>query len=256
MRVTRLMTAVLKGAAVDEPAELLLDASGAVGDRAFFCVDPQGNLVSITRTGALCGITATHDPGSGRLVLRAPDGAVAEGTVVLGDPVEVVHYGLDVPGRLVEGPWSALLSERAGSPLRLLRATGPHLGSDVHPVTLLGDSSVSAVAGAAGVEALDPRRFRMTLGFDGAPPFAEDTWAGRSVRVGEAVLEVGGPVPRCAATQRDPDSGASDAPVLKALTDLRGVQPSELGERGVNLGVYARVLRGGRVRVGDAVEPV
>lgn len=253
MRVTRLLTTTVKGLALAEPTEISLDASGAVGDRAFFCVDTAGNLVSITRTGELCSITATYDATQEQLTLRAPDGTLAQGPVVLGEPVPVGHYGLKMPGRLVEGPFSALLSERAGIALRLLQATGPHLGSDVHPITLLGDASVAAVAQATDTADLDPRRFRMLIGFDGAPAFTEDSWAGRSVRIGDAVVRIGGPVPRCAATQRDPDTGVSDLPVLKALAQLRGVQPSELGERGVNLGRYAQVVTAGPVRLGQPV---
>lgn len=253
MRVTRLLTTPVKGAALDEPTEISLDASGAVGDRAFFCVDTAGNLVSITRTGELCSVTASYDAERDWLALQTPDGAVAQGPVVLAEDIPVGHFGLKMPGRLVEGPFSALLSERAGIDLRLLQATGPHLGSDVHPISLLGDTSVTAVAEAAGAADLDPRRFRMLIGFDGAPPFTEDSWAGRSVRIGGAVVLIGGPVPRCAATQRDPDTGVSDLPVLKALAQLRGVQPSELGERGVNLGRYAQVVTAGTVRLGQPV---
>lgn len=253
MRLTRLLTTPVKGFALDTPAAVRLEASGAVGDRSFFCVDRTGTLQSVTRTGALCGVTAVHDPAAGRLAVRTPEGEVAEGPVEEDDEVPVQHYGLPMPGRRVPGPWDDLLSARAGSALRLVRATGPHTGSDVHPVSLLGDASVDAVARSAGVPALDPRRFRMLLGFAGAEAFAEDTWAGRHLQLGEAVVEVGGPVPRCAATLRDPDSGVSDVPVLKALTALRGVQPSELGERGVNLGVYGRVVTPGTVRVGDAL---
>lgn len=252
--MTRLLTTAIKGLALDEPDQVHLAAKGAVGDRELFCVDDTGTLVSITRTGALCGTRATYDHAF--LVVSAADGRTVEGPVVLGEEIPVAHFGLDMPGRLVDGPWNALLSELAGMPLRLLRATGVHGGSDVHPVTLLGDASTQAVADAAGVDALDARRFRMLLGFDGVPAFTEDTWAGRRLRIGGAVIEVGGPVPRCAATLRDPDTGVTDLPVLKAIADLRGVQPSELGDRGVNLGVYGRVVRGGAVRLGDVLEPV
>lgn len=251
MHVTRLRTTAIKGCALTEPDEIVLDAGGAVGDRDFFCVDETGTLISITRTGNLCAVQASYDASADYLVLRAPDGTTSEGPVVLGDEVPVEHYGLHLPGRLVGGHWDVQLSELAGMPLRLLRATGERTGSDVHPVTLLGDASIEAVADAGDFDALDPRRFRMLVGFDGTPPFEEDTWTGRRVRIGEAVVEVGGPVPRCAATLRDPDTGVCDLPVLKAIAGLRGVQPSELGERGVNLGVYGRVVEAGAVRIGD-----
>lgn len=254
MRITRLLTTAIKGLALEEPTEIVLDASGAVGDRDFFCVDERGGLVSITATGAWVGLRAAYDAGREHLTLTdSATGQTWEGPVVLGEQVPVTHYGLDVPGRRVAGPWDEVLSERGKGAIRLLRATGPRGGSDVHPVTLLGDTSVQAVADSAGAPALDARRFRMLLGFDGAEPFAEDDWKGREVTVGEATLLIGGPVPRCVATTRDPDSGSTDVPVVKAIVDLRGVQENELGQ-GANLGVYATVVTGGRVRIGDTLQ--
>ncbi|MGQ0625621.1 MAG: MOSC domain-containing protein [Sporichthyaceae bacterium] len=254
MRVAKLLTTTVKGFALDAPHEVSLDPRGAAGDREFFCVGRRGVLTSITRTGRLCAVRARYDAAREHLHLRAPDGTTCEGAVVLGEEVPVEHFGIHLPGRLVDGPWNAMLSALAGAPLRLVRATGERTGSDLHPVTLLGESSIQAVAAAAGVEALDPRRFRMLINFDGAPPFTEDTWRGRRLRVGGAVIEVGGPVPRCAATLRNPDTGVVDLQVLAAIVKLRGLAPNEFSDRGINLGVYARVLNDGSVGLDDVLE--
>ncbi|MGQ0631985.1 MAG: MOSC domain-containing protein [Sporichthyaceae bacterium] len=251
--MTKLLTTTVKGFSLSEPDEVVLDASGAIGDREFFCVGQTGTLTSITRTGRLCGVEADYDAARDYLLLRLPDGTTIEGPVQLGDEVPVEHFGIAMPGRLVDGPWNAQLSKLAGRPLRLVRATGARRGSDLHPVTLLSEASLAALADAAGVDTLDPRRFRMLIGFDGTTAFEEDTWHGRRLRVGAAIVEVGGPVPRCAATLRNPDTGVSDLPVLKAIARLRGVQPNEFGE-GLNLGVYARVIAGGALRLGDDLE--
>jgi uncharacterized protein len=64
------------------------------------------------------------------------------------------------------------------------------------------------------------------------------------------VLRGGGPVPRCAATTRDPDRGARELPTVRMIKSYRGVQVNEVGG-GVNCGVYADVVREGAVRVGD-----
>jgi len=157
-------------------------------------------------------------------------------------------FGLrTVPGRVVEGPWATVLSEAAGQTVRLVRADTPGAGSDVEPVTLLGDASVRRLATLADAP-VDRRRFRMLLGFDGAPAHAEDGWRGRRLTVGEAVLEIGGPVPRCAATTRHPDRGERDLPVVRLIRQYRGLD-EEAG--GVPFGVYATVVQPGRVRVGD-----
>jgi uncharacterized protein YcbX len=252
--VSRLSTTPIKGFALDHPEEVLLEAHGAVGDRDLLAVDDEGRSTSVTRTGAWVGLHATYDRGAGRLTIRDAEGREWADDVVLGEPVTIDMFGLrEVGGHVVEGPWNAMLSERAGLTVRLVRTDVPGAASDVHPVSLLADASVDHLAERAGLEEVDPRRFRMLLGIGGVGPHAEDAWAGRRVRVGEAILEIGGPVPRCAAVTRHPDRGDRDVPIVRMIRDYRGMQETELGP-GVNLGVYARVVRPGRVRVGDALE--
>jgi MOSC domain-containing protein YiiM len=65
---------------------------------------------------------------------------------------------------------------------------------------------------------------------------------------------MGGPVPRCAAVQRHPDDPDAKLDILRRLHRRRGVRPSEEG-RTLNLGVYAEVLRPGRVSIGDPIVP-
>ncbi|WP_026911996.1 MOSC domain-containing protein [Patulibacter minatonensis] len=252
-RVTRLSVTPIKGFALQHPDEVRLERSGAVGDRDFVVVDDRGRLVSITKTGAWVDLTARYDRGSGRLDVRDRDGGRWDATVVPGDPVGVDMFGLrTTPGHVVEGPWSALLSERAGKDVRLVLLDRAGDGSDVHPVTVLGEATVTHLAERAGVGTVDPRRFRMLLAVSGTPAHAEDGWAGRTVRVGRALIEVGGPVPRCAGVTRHPDEGGRDLPVVRMIKAYRGMQETELGP-GVALGVYARVLEPGAVRVGDAL---
>ena len=92
----------------------------------------------------------------------------------------------------------------------------------------------------------------MLLDLDGCAEHEEDTWDGRRLRVGEAVLRVGGPVPRCAATTRHPESGVRDLDTLRLIKGYRGVRDGEA----IDFGVYALVEEPGRVRVGDPVEPL
>jgi uncharacterized protein YcbX len=86
----------------------------------------------------------------------------------------------------------------------------------------------------------------------GCAEHEEDGWDGRLLRVGEAVLRVGGPVPRCAVTTRDPDTGERDLDVLRLITSYRGVRDGEA----IDFGVYGTVEQPGRVRLGAAVEPL
>ena len=98
---------------------------------------------------------------------------------------------------------------------------------------------------AQGRQELDPLRFRGNLYLDGLPAWREFAWVGRRVRIGaEVELEILRPIERCKATSIDPTSARADLN-LPAL--LAG------GEGHIYCGVYARVLRAGRVHVGDAI---
>jgi hypothetical protein len=119
-------------------------------------------------------------------------------------------------------------------------------GADDAPVTLMSGASLAALAPELGGAAPDARRFRMTIAIDGAAAWEEHGWGGREIAVGAARLRGVEPVPRCAVTTRDPDDGATDAPVLKALATLRG-------KRDVTFGIWCDVEEPGRVRVGDPV---
>ena len=98
--------------------------------------------------------------------------------------------------------------------------------------------------------ALDGRRFRMLVHLAGCEPHEEDGWDGRLLSLGEAVVRVGGPVPRCATTTRDPETGERDFDTLRAIKAYRGLRE----RKHIDFGVYADVVEPGRVRVGDPAE--
>lgn len=251
-RVTRLSTTPVKGFALHHPPSVELDGAGAVGDRDFFLVDSRNRLLSISRTGAFAAWTASFDDGAATLTFTSPDGVEVAGPVVPGRLVVADFYGdHTVSGHVVDGPWAEAFTEAAGEPVRLIKATHPGSGSDEHPVTLLADESVAALAEHAAVP-VDVRRFRMLIGFAGTPPHSEEEWRHRTLRVGTAVLRVGGPVPRCNGVTRHPDTGVSDLRTLHLISEVRGRRSNEFGD-GLNLGAYAEVVVGGVVRVGDAL---
>jgi uncharacterized protein YcbX len=151
-------------------------------------------------------------------------------------------------GHVVEGPWSEALSDLAGKRLRLALLDSDEAGNDMHPVSLLSVESCAELGSQNGAEAPDHRRFRPTLLIEGVEPHEEDSWVGRDVTAGEAVLRVVECDPRCAITTRNPETGERDLDTLRMIASYR--PPSE-GK--VWFGVYAAVLRPGGVSVGDAV---
>ena len=136
--------------------------------------------------------------------------------------------------------------------MRLVRAD--ELGAVANaPATLVSDGSLARFAAAAGVDSVDARRFRMLFELAGCEPHEEDGWEGQRFSIGDAVVRVGTGVDRCAVTTRDPETAERDLDTLRVLADHRGRRAQD---GAVLFGVYATVESPGRVRVGDAVEPV
>lgn len=252
MRVTRLSTTPVKGLALHHPRSIRVDETGAVGDRLFYLADDRPSLISIAKTGALVGVRADYDAGSGVLILSEEGRVLAEGEVHLADPVDADFFAFrTAPGRVVDGPFAQVLSQRAGRPLVLVKATDSLRGHDVEPLSLLGEGSIDALSRQAG-EAVDARRFRMLIEFDGGPAHIEDSWEGKAIQVGDATLIGGAPVQRCAGTTRNPDTGAVDLKTLALIGEYRGRQDSVFGP-GFNFGTYARCIVPGEIRVGDDI---
>lgn len=233
--------------------ELELEATGVRGDRRFYLVDDEGGLVNAKRVPQLLAIQAAAVDG--RLRLRFPDGAIVEDEPQLGEQIETIFYGRPVVGRVVDGPWSEVLSEFAGRSVRVARTEREGDGVDrgrLAGATLVSTGSLEALGATVGAERpIDGRRFRMTIGIDGVEAHEEDDWIGGRVRVGEAIVAVRAHVGRCAVTTRDPDTGLRDLDTLGAIAAYRGdVETREP----LPFGVWCEVMKPGRVAIGDAVE--
>ena len=114
---------------------------------------------------------------------------------------------------------------------------------------MLARASCEQLGEELGAE-VDGRRFRMLFELDGAAAHEEDTWD--RVQIGEAVVRVAGPVPRCAVTTQDPDSGVRTLDTLAGIKAYRGLRDG----KNLDFGVYFDVEQPGRVRVGDAIQPL
>lgn len=251
MHVSLLSVTPVKSLAVHHPDHIELSVDGVVGDRAFFLVDDGGDLVSCTHLGDLLRYRAEFDAASGVLDVRGPYGAVHSAVVELGTTVSTDFYGLrTVSGHVVEG-WGEVFSAIAGRPVRLVK--GSSGGFDVGGVTLIGATTLRELGSRNQAEPVDSRRFRMNIEISEGEALEEDTWEDRSLRVGSATVTAGGPVKRCAATTRNPDTGDVDLRTLQMIRTFRGRQETEQFGAGFYLGVYAEVLIPGRVTVGDEV---
>jgi uncharacterized protein YcbX len=253
--VSWISIAPVKGLALVHPREVLLEAHGVTENRRFYIVDDDGRRYGLLRDGRLWQVEVDYEVEPERLSLRFPDGTVVAGDVSLDGEVTTDFYGREVEGQVVVGSWSEALSQHVGRAVHLIKAVRPGAAVDRGRggVSLVSDASLEELARRADTEAVDARRFRMLLGVAGCEPHEEDGWLGGEVRIGDARARLLGTVGRCAITTRNPATGERDLDTLGVIKSYRGPNPRT---KEFDFGVFGEVVRPGRVRIGDPVEPI
>ena len=220
-----------------------LDVQGAVGDRSYCLVDvDEARVLKTVQHPSLIGVVAQVEGDV--LDLTLPTGDATSATARRsGGPITCDYWGRSVRLVLTDGPHAELCSRFLGRDVRL--AAAPRGGVVfASPVTLVGTASLQDLAQRVG-RPVEPARFRATLVVETEEPHVEDSWAGQEVTIGEAVVRIGGPVPRCAVIDHHPETGVKDVRLLRAL--VRERPTNRAGDP--MFGVYARCVVPGRVTV-------
>ncbi len=204
-------------------------------------------LVRCDRPGGTRAGNPTSIISDGSLRELAANAGVDE--VELGEAVETPIHGRTGVGHVVIGPWADALTPIAGRRIVLVRCDRPGGTSAGNPTSIISDGSLRELAANAGVDTVDPRRFRMLIDLEGARAHEEDTWIGGRVAIGDAVLRVTKPDARCAITTQDPDTGERDLDTLRTIIGYRGLREGKHAD----FGVLADVEQPGRMRLGDEV---
>ncbi|MDQ2081305.1 MOSC domain-containing protein [Xanthobacteraceae bacterium Astr-EGSB] len=145
---------------------------------------------------------------------------------------------------VIETFFAGYCADELAGPPKVLQADG-HSFSDVAAkvVSIINLASVAAIAGVVGVP-VDPLRFRANLYVEGWPEWSEFDLVGREILIGAARAKVMKRIVRCAATNVQPGTGTRDLAIPKTLMQHFGH---------ADCGVYAQIIAGGDVAVGDAV---
>lgn len=198
----------------------LITDQGLEGDRRWALIDGSPN-----RAGKFLTIREHKDmlryhprSGEGGLRVEAPDRTVINGGEAF---VERLRH-------------------ETGRPLDLRDRAGDNF-DDSH-VMIINLASVELLGLEVGMT-LDRRRFRANLYVDGLEAEEEVRWIGRRIRAGEAELEVVKRDVRCVVPTHDPDTTVATPMILRMLVQRHDEC----------MGVYCRVVRSGRVAVGDFV---
>ena len=231
--------------------EVALDLGGIQHDRRFYLVNGQGRLLTRRQVGKLAQLTTSWDVAAERLTIGFPGGTTLEGRPDLDRPVWTIVWGRRVRGRALMGEWMAALSDFCEQPVALIMSDLPCQVFDEFPVSVLSRASVERLSSEMGMsedECLATDRFRPTLLLDGCEPHQEDGWMNRPISVGDAIVRVLAPDPRCAIVDQHPDTGETDTEVVRSIL---GYRPNPAA---AFFGVYGLVEKPGTVRVGDAIE--
>ena len=216
--VTEIWRYPVKSMAGEPMESCLVTADGLEGDRRWALIDWSPN-----RAGKWFNIKQ-H---SALMTYRS---RLVDGTV------EVV--GPDGSSVRLDGDLVRRFEAESSRPLELRDLAGGNF--DDSQVLVVNLASVEAFALEAGMP-IDHRRFRANFYLDGLEPDEEVSWLGRRLRVGDAALEVTSRCERCKVITMDPDTTEATPELLRLLVDRHD-------ER---FGMYCRVVRPGRVTVGD-----
>jgi len=147
---------------------------------------------------------------------------------------------------MIEDFFAAFMKDEARGRPKLVEAADGHVLSDHDSpvISIINLNSVEDLARVTGASP-DPERFRGNFMVDGLDAWAEFDLCGKRIAVGDAVLEVLMRIDRCAATNVNPATAERDMNIPKDMMRAYGH---------IDCGVFARVVEGGTVNIGDELK--
>ena len=200
---------------------------------------PKENFVVLLKQEALAKLNTSFDPSSGEFSCSSPDG--------------LQRFNLATEdGRRAAENWLSDFLALANDEQPSFVHAAPHRFTDVsvvspqmmNAVSLLNQESVRDLGQRLDAE-IDPARFRANIEFTGLPAWWELDDVGSILRAGDVTFRLLKRTQRCAATEVNPVSAERD---LKLPYLLR----KEMGH--MDMGVYAEVLTGGVLKIGEVLE--
>jgi uncharacterized protein YcbX len=258
----------MRGEALDSAD---VTAAGLLGDRAYALVDRKTNRVgsakSARRFGGLLQWQAqfVSPPEIGRVLpgiqLIAPDGTSSRGAADF-ESLFAAHFGQGIS--LERRPPDGLMLEFAAGTLggKHVETTAVPVGGgapagtffDYGALHLITTSTIRRLKEARRDGDISVQRFRANVVVESDDDgFVENAWVGRTIAIGaDVTLHVTIPCPRCVMPTLAHYDLQSDPTLLRLIAQTNTIDLGEIG-RLPCAGVYASVVRPGRIRSGDAI---
>jgi len=197
---------------------------------------PKIKYLMLMRQEVLATLRTRYDDASGDLVIAGSGNEVLRANTATPEGRERITAFFEgfMPGAL------------RGTP-RLLQAPEGYRFTDSRSgfVSIINLGSVADLEARIGLP-IDPLRFRGNIMVEGIDAWSELDLVGRELTTASGVrLEVIKRIERCAATNVDPQTGARDLQLPKALMTAFGH---------FDCGIYCRILSGGRLAEGERLE--
>ena len=207
------------------------------GPSGFDPADPKwmvkAHFLMLMRDEWLAALHSHFDDASGVLTIRRNGAIAAQGDLQTPEGrAAIERFFSDNYAGSIKGPPKVLSSEG-------------HSFSDLarKVVSIINLGSLQAIESIVG-RPVHPLRFRANLYVEGWPAWHEFDLLDQTLAIGGTRLKVVKRITRCAAVNVDPDTAARDLGIPQALTQRLGHN---------ECGVYAEVIAGGAIDVGDAV---
>ena len=194
---------------------------------------PKSQFLMLMRNERLAGLQTHFEDASHLLTIRDHGKVAARGDLETAE------------GRAaIEAFFATNFTHELKGPPKVLSGGG-HSFSDVAKkvVSIINLGSLQAIENLVGLP-VHPLRFRANLYVSGWPAWREFELLGQTLAIGDARLRIVKRIVRCAAVNVDPETAARDLDIPPALQ-------RSLGHG--DCGVYAEVIAGGEVAIGDAI---
>jgi len=194
---------------------------------------PKTCFLMLQRDEWLAALQAHFDDATSVLTLRENGNVAARGNLETPDGRAAIEgFFASRPGGRTKGPPKVLVGK-------------DHSFSDVarKVVSIINLSSLEAIENMVDAP-VHPLRFRANVYVRGWPAWHEAGLLGETLAIGRARLKVVKRITRCAAVNVDPDLAVRDLEIPNSL--MRRFGHNECG-------IYAEVIEGGNISVGDEV---